>query len=61
MAVALVPPLTAWWGALGALLLLLLFVVGAIPAAMWVYLAFTSLYAAITARTRDESRAPAFA
>lgn len=28
VAVALVPPLTAWWGALGALLLLLLFVVG---------------------------------
>jgi len=40
---------------------LLLFVVGVIPAGMWVYLAFTSLYAAITARTRDESHAPAFA
>jgi uncharacterized membrane protein len=40
---------------------LLLLVVGLIPAIMWVYLAYTSLYAAISARTPDESRSPAFA
>jgi uncharacterized membrane protein len=35
---------------------LILLVVGVIPAAMWVYLAFTSLYASVTARTRESRR-----
>ena len=37
---------------------LILFIVGVIPAAMWIYLAYASLYAAVTARRRTATAPP---